>query len=198
MQTWHSTLAHSHSLVGTNLLAISTQSFPTFATYAEATSLKDWQVDNPMTGFRNRRFGNGLEMFEKQFKRHFRLPTSCERKPQMREGQPPLHGVRVSCMQPSTSKTQQPSSLCCCLCALSQSVSLPGSAPEDPQAAFKLFRSFFYITHMQQARCYETGINYWRRLRSHPPGAHARGLLCCMHALHEPVPRWHAAVAARC
>lgn len=54
------------------------QSYPTFATYAEATSVKDWQVDNPMTGFRNRRFGNGLEMFEKQFKRHFRLPTSCE------------------------------------------------------------------------------------------------------------------------
>lgn len=54
------------------------QSYPTFATYAEATSVKDWQVDNPMTGFRNRRFGNGLEMFEKQFKRHFRLPASCE------------------------------------------------------------------------------------------------------------------------
>jgi hypothetical protein len=25
-----------------------------------------------------RRFGNGLEMFEAQFKRHFRLPGSCE------------------------------------------------------------------------------------------------------------------------
>jgi hypothetical protein len=145
------------------------QSYPTFATYAEATNASDWQVDNPMTGFRNRRcvvrvcsglpltsacacpcacarlcacmpglrlvwlaiareecvcvrarvcvcvcvcarmlrtrqhaprararvghtptshsshyvtlrarFGNGLEVFEAQFKRHFRLPSSCE------------------------------------------------------------------------------------------------------------------------
>lgn len=33
------------------------QSYPTFATYAEATAPGDWQVDNPMTGFRNRRWG---------------------------------------------------------------------------------------------------------------------------------------------
>jgi hypothetical protein len=45
-----------------------------------------------------------------------------------------------------------------------------GSAPNDPEAAYKLFRSFFYITHMQQARCYEAAINYWRRLRSQPAG----------------------------
>jgi len=47
------------------------------------------------------RFGNGLEMFEAQFKRHFRLPESWK-------------------------------------------------APGDPEKAYKLFRSFFYITHMQQ------------------------------------------------
>jgi hypothetical protein len=45
-----------------------------------------------------------------------------------------------------------------------------GSAPNDPEEAYKLFRSFFYITHMQQARCYESAINYWRRLRSQPAG----------------------------
>lgn len=32
------------------------QSYPTFATYAEATAPEDWQVDNFMTGFRNRRW----------------------------------------------------------------------------------------------------------------------------------------------
>lgn len=31
-----------------------------------------------MTGFRNRRFANGLEVLETQFKRHFRLPATCE------------------------------------------------------------------------------------------------------------------------
>jgi hypothetical protein len=45
-----------------------------------------------------------------------------------------------------------------------------GKAPDDPEKALKLFRSFFYITHMQQARCYEAAINYWRRLRSQPAG----------------------------
>uniref|UniRef100_A0A383W609 beta-mannosidase n=1 Tax=Tetradesmus obliquus TaxID=3088 RepID=A0A383W609_TETOB len=97
------------------------QSYPTFATYAEYTAPSDWQVDNYMTGFRNRRFANGLEVLETQFKRHFRLPATW-------------------------------------------------SAPNDPEEAYKLFRSFFYITHMQQARCYEAAINYWRRLRSQPAG----------------------------
>lgn len=54
------------------------QSYPTFQTYATVTSPEDWQVDNNMTGFRNRRFGNGLQVFETQFKRHFRLPAECE------------------------------------------------------------------------------------------------------------------------
>jgi hypothetical protein len=47
---------------------------------------------------------------------------------------------------------------------------LAGSAPNNTAEAYKLFRSFFYITHMQQARCYEAAINYWRRLRSQPAG----------------------------
>jgi beta-mannosidase len=54
------------------------QSYPTFATYSEYTKPADWQVDNEMTGFRNRRFANGLEVLETQFKRHFRLPATCE------------------------------------------------------------------------------------------------------------------------
>jgi hypothetical protein len=31
----------------------------------------------------------------------------------------------------------------------------------------KRFRSYLWIGHMQHARCYETSLNFWRRLRSH-------------------------------
>lgn len=47
---------------------------------------------------------------------------------------------------------------------------LTGNVPNDPKESYKLFRSFIYITHVQQARCYETAINFWRRLRSQPSG----------------------------
>ncbi|KAF6261504.1 glycoside hydrolase superfamily [Scenedesmus sp. NREL 46B-D3] len=39
--------------------------------------------------------------------------------------------------------------------------------PEDPQERMKRFRSYLWIGHMQHARCYETSLNFWRRLRSH-------------------------------
>lgn len=52
---------------------------------------------------------------------------------------------------------------CACPCpgTTSEGFSIPclwlppvaaGSAPEDPAKALKLFKSFFYITHMQQVR----------------------------------------------
>lgn len=47
---------------------------------------------------------------------------------------------------------------------------IAGTVKDNPEESLKLFKSFVYITHMQQARCYETAINYWRRLRSQPAG----------------------------
>jgi hypothetical protein len=41
-----------------------------------------------------------------------------------------------------------------------------GKAPSDPEKALKLFKSFFYITHMQQVRC--CSGNYLVVLRSWP------------------------------
>lgn len=38
---------------------------------------------------------------------------------------------------------------------------------QDPQERMKRFRSYLWIGHMQHARCYETSLNFWRRLRSH-------------------------------
>jgi beta-galactosidase/beta-glucuronidase len=45
-----------------------------------------------------------------------------------------------------------------------------GAAPGNATESRSLFESFVYITQMQQARCYEAAISYWRRLRSQPSG----------------------------
>jgi hypothetical protein len=74
-------------------------------------------------------------------------------------GQP----AALTVCQPVVHQQDQAAYLCCV-------VTLAGTDPEDPTKSFKLFKSFFYITHMQQSRCYETAINYWRRLRSQPAG----------------------------
>jgi len=66
--------------------------------------------------------------------------------------------------------TGQPAALTVCQPVVHQQDQSRGTDPEDPTKSFKLFKSFFYITHMQQSRCYETAINYWRRLRSQPAG----------------------------
>lgn len=35
-------------------------------------------------------------------------------------------------------------------------------------AACRRFRDYLWIGHMQHMRCYETALNFWRRLRSNP------------------------------
>eukprot|EP00775_Hariotina_reticulata_P003140 gene3140-3417_t len=39
--------------------------------------------------------------------------------------------------------------------------------PEDVSERMSRFKSYLWIGHIQHARCYETALNLWRRLRSH-------------------------------
>lgn len=38
--------------------------------------------------------------------------------------------------------------------------------PTDTQERMRRFRSYLWIGNMQHMRCYETALNFWRRLRS--------------------------------
>jgi hypothetical protein len=38
--------------------------------------------------------------------------------------------------------------------------------PADVPERMKRFRSYLWIGNMQHMRCYETALNFWRRLRS--------------------------------
>lgn len=52
-------LCATHTICRSKFISeFGSQSYPTLATYAEATAPEDWQVDNQMTGFRNRRCAN--------------------------------------------------------------------------------------------------------------------------------------------
>jgi beta-mannosidase len=44
-------------------------------------------------------------------------------------------------------------------------VECPGASESDVR---QLFDSYLYLTQLQQSRCYETGMNRWRQLRSDP------------------------------
>ena len=52
----------------------------------------------------------------------------------------------------------------------------PQECPGDEYTERYLFDSYLYLTQIQQSRCYETGINKWRQLRSEP-SAQTMGIL---------------------
>lgn len=55
--------------------------------------------------------------------------------------------------------------------------------PADTSERLTRFKSYLWIGHMQHARCYETALNLWRRLRSHAKCARAvMGTGRCMQA----------------
>lgn len=60
-----------------------------------------------------------------------------------------------------------------------------GSAPEDPAKALKLFKSFFYITHMQQVCC-DPGSG--RLHNPHLSAATTVAYCSRWHACHPPLP----------
>lgn len=65
------------------------QSYPTFATYAEATAPEDWQVDNPMTGFRNRRCVSlNLTSAQEAVKRQFECTSTIQYRLHLMENNP--------------------------------------------------------------------------------------------------------------
>lgn len=65
------------------------QSYPTLATYQEATSREDWSMAANMTEYRQRH-PNGTVQLVEQFKMHFKVPHGyvCEwhRRPRLGSG----------------------------------------------------------------------------------------------------------------
>lgn len=152
----------------------------------------DWGVGNAMNEFRNRRT-DVTPQFLYQYGLHFKLPADWN-PPQARRhaGWPGCSCSLHSTNHSHCSATQQSPS-----CRLSHcrnitmdeslnifllflhrllptpTVSLPPPLPvtaphKQEEERLRRFRSYLWLGHMQHARCYETSLNFWRRLRSHP------------------------------
>jgi hypothetical protein len=156
-------------------------------TYAAAMQPEvDWGVGNPMNEFRNRRT-DVTPQFLYQYGLHFKLPKDWNPEVGIRITQLVITDVlsHISEVCLCTGASAQKGASNRQVDAIRTEPFLGGPHPavradvmcmlityvmlhlQDPQERMKRFRSYLWIGHMQHARCYETSLNFWRRLRSH-------------------------------
>lgn len=144
------------------------QSYPSWAAVQGATAPQDWSPTSEMFGYRQRHAG-GNQQLQEQLARHFRLPAGgwdpAGNAATGRSGGVSNGGSAASS---SSSKSDDGWQISDGGGRQADGGGISNSSAAAAAGGFRLFRSWLYLTQLQQAMCYETAIMRWRRLRSDP------------------------------